>query len=184
MLSGSGEGKEDKKKEVQPELREWTIQHFQWQLKDEKAIRAWKEGDEGPIPKDATELANISLYKKDNEKSVGIINLGKATCGAILNPGKDDEGSWTTVSFFYSSGQFGKGVPDSTRGRVISMTHKSLANEKPIRIGSSAHGIRQDRGPGYKSFTVTVTVVTVKKCDDKTALKAFSSYIDRFKPRK
>jgi hypothetical protein len=181
LVSGSESGTKDKQTDNNAQLREWNIQFVEWVLTDQKAIRAWKDKKDRTIPTDVKVLAEIRLFRRDNENSVAIVHLGNATCGAELTPSKDNEGSWTSISFFYSSGKFGKGRPDSVRPGLISMDEDDLVTGKPIRIGSSSHGIFTAKGDRYQSLTINVTLVKVKKCDVKMARKVFSSYLDRLK---
>jgi hypothetical protein len=177
LLCGSGAEQKGNKKEATPVVREWTIQHFTWELKDEKAIQAWKDKNDRRVPKDVAPVASIRLFRKDTEKSVAIVQLAKGSCGAMLLPMKDNMDTTTSVSFFYSSERFGAGSPDHVCGNEID--DAQLAAGRPISLGSSSHGIRNNKGKGYKSFTVKVTLVTVKKCDEKSAAAAFSEYVNR-----
>jgi hypothetical protein len=178
-ITGSGLAREDAKKkgkEDAPKLREWTVRHVEWVLTDQKKIELWKKGKDKSIPKDAKEIATVRVFRKDDEKSVVIVSLGKEAVVARFVPWKDDEGSYTTVRFFYRRGI--EGDDDHlSHGRTcdVSMDDKQLTTGTPIIIGSGAHGIRNDKG-GYKSFTVRVTTVTVKEIDQKGVDKAVDAY--------
>jgi hypothetical protein len=182
LVCGSGAEKNEKKKEAAPVPREWLIQHFRWQLTDEAAIKAWKEKKDRTVPKDVRAVASIRVFRRDNEKSVVIVHLAKGTCGATVLPLKDDKESSTLVQFFYASGDRRSGIPDTACAHEID--DDDLATGKPILLGASSHGVLREKGGGYKSFTAKVILVTVKKCDDNTAAKAFSAHVEPWKRKK
>jgi hypothetical protein len=163
-----GDGEKKGGKEEGPKFREWSVRHLEWGPVDEKTFERWRKSKDRPIPKDAKVLASMKAFRRDDEKSVTIINLGERACGVRFSPGKDELGSFTRVGFYYSPGD-----PKKTSylggGRDVYTSDREFKTGEPMLIWfNGAHGLK-----GSKSWAVRALVLTVKDIDQKAADKAF-----------
>jgi hypothetical protein len=130
------------------QLRQWTVKYFKWELTDPQEIRAFKERKARSIPKDAKQIAAITIYRTDAEDNAAVCTIGKDKCAVIVAEAKGENGSATMVRFFYLGDRSDIHSTDTVKGDIIDNADLEKVQVFHTALGWFGHGIVGERGGG------------------------------------